>query len=224
MSITDLSCWRQKSEVQVKASFGMDVTVLVAADWCPVRQAPPPPPVGSDETPGVSFLPPRWGFVSIFIGCFRFGPLYLRASLLPTTSALVYQLDMTFRRLKKVNSSGPETGPACQDSDIYFPSSKSDSCRTADFQSNCPEVYSYKTLAYSGGTLPRNLKKVTTHFQNRFPLYCKTWILIGYLMSLQMFSDVYVSTFVKLEHTHFLPNIQSRPLLLIDFCLFFFFK
>eukprot|EP00066_Takifugu_rubripes_P001985 XP_003963572.1 PREDICTED: general receptor for phosphoinositides 1-associated scaffold protein [Takifugu rubripes] len=64
---------------------------------------------------------------------------------------------MTFRRLKKVNSSGPETGPACQD--IYFPSSKSDSCRTADFQSSCSEVYSYRTLAYSGGTLPRNIKK-----------------------------------------------------------------
>lgn len=78
---------------------------------------------------------------------------------------------MTFRRLTKVSSSGPETGPACQDSDIYFPSSKSDSCRTVDLQSNCPEVYSYKTLAYSGGTLPRNLKKVTAHFQNFFPLY-----------------------------------------------------
>lgn len=75
---------------------------------------------------------------------------------------------MTFRRLKKVNSSGPETGPACQDSDIYFPSSKSDSCRTADLQISSSEVYSYKTLAYSGGTLPRNFKKVTTHFQNVF--------------------------------------------------------
>uniref|UniRef100_A0A4W6FBU5 Trafficking regulator and scaffold protein tamalin n=1 Tax=Lates calcarifer TaxID=8187 RepID=A0A4W6FBU5_LATCA len=66
---------------------------------------------------------------------------------------------MTFRRLKKVNSSGPETGPASQDNDIYFPSSKSDSCRTMDLPTNSSEVYNYKTLAYSGGTLPRNFKK-----------------------------------------------------------------
>ena len=69
---------------------------------------------------------------------------------------------MTFRRLKKVNSSGPDSGPASQDSDIYFPSSKSDSCRTMDLPSNSSEVYNYKTLAYSGGTLPRNYKKVNT--------------------------------------------------------------
>ncbi|KAK9515190.1 hypothetical protein VZT92_025856 [Zoarces viviparus] len=66
---------------------------------------------------------------------------------------------MTFRRLKKVNSSGPESGPASRDSDIYFPSSKSDSCRTVDLPKNPSEVYNYKTLAYSGGTLPRNFKK-----------------------------------------------------------------
>uniref|UniRef100_UPI0037E76FEF general receptor for phosphoinositides 1-associated scaffold protein n=1 Tax=Semicossyphus pulcher TaxID=241346 RepID=UPI0037E76FEF len=67
---------------------------------------------------------------------------------------------MTFRRLKKVNSSGPDTtGPASQDNDIYFPSSKSDSCRTKDLPTNSSEVYNYKTLAYSGGTLPRNFKK-----------------------------------------------------------------
>ncbi|KAM6982344.1 general receptor for phosphoinositides 1-associated scaffold protein [Tautogolabrus adspersus] len=67
---------------------------------------------------------------------------------------------MTFRRLKKVNSSGPDTsGPASQDNDIYFTSSKSDSCRTRDLPANSSEVYNYKTLAYSGGTLPRNFKK-----------------------------------------------------------------
>lgn len=66
---------------------------------------------------------------------------------------------MTFRRLKKVNSSAPENGPTSQD-DIYFPSSKSDSCRTMDLPTNPSlEVYNYKTLAYSGGTLPRNYKK-----------------------------------------------------------------
>ncbi|XP_062248371.1 general receptor for phosphoinositides 1-associated scaffold protein [Platichthys flesus] len=66
---------------------------------------------------------------------------------------------MTFRRLKKVNSSGPESGPAAPDHDIYFPSSQSDSCRTVEVRSGSSEVYSYKTLAYSGGTLPRNFKK-----------------------------------------------------------------
>lgn len=73
---------------------------------------------------------------------------------------LVCELNMTFRRLKKVNSSGPESGPTSQDNDIYFPSSKSDSCRTVDLPTNSSEVYSYRTLAYSGGTLPRNFKKV----------------------------------------------------------------
>ncbi|CAG03954.1 unnamed protein product [Tetraodon nigroviridis] len=68
---------------------------------------------------------------------------------------------MTFRRLKKVNSSGPESG-ASRDSDIYFPSSRSDSCRSEELRSCSPEVYSYRTLAYSGGTLPRNLRKVKT--------------------------------------------------------------
>ncbi|KAM9855866.1 general receptor for phosphoinositides 1-associated scaffold protein [Aulostomus maculatus] len=66
---------------------------------------------------------------------------------------------MTFRRLKKVNSSGPEGGPASPDNDIYFPSSKSESCRTMHLPTNSSEVYNYKTLAYSGGTLPRNFKK-----------------------------------------------------------------
>ncbi|XP_047447722.1 general receptor for phosphoinositides 1-associated scaffold protein [Mugil cephalus] len=65
---------------------------------------------------------------------------------------------MTFRRLRKVNSSAPDSGPSSQD-DIYFPSSKSDSCRTMDVPTNSSEVYNYKTLAYSGGTLPRNFKK-----------------------------------------------------------------
>ncbi|XP_037335376.1 general receptor for phosphoinositides 1-associated scaffold protein [Pungitius pungitius] len=66
---------------------------------------------------------------------------------------------MTFRRLKKVNSSEPESGTASQDSDIYFPSSKSDSCGTVVLPTNSSEVYNHKTLAYSGGTLPRNFKK-----------------------------------------------------------------
>lgn len=72
---------------------------------------------------------------------------------------------MTFRRLKKVNSGGPEPGApepgtAPPHGDVYFPSSKSDSCRTGDAPTNSSEVYNYRTLAYSGGTLPRNFKKV----------------------------------------------------------------
>ncbi|XP_054627942.1 general receptor for phosphoinositides 1-associated scaffold protein [Dunckerocampus dactyliophorus] len=58
---------------------------------------------------------------------------------------------MTFRRLKMVHSNGP----ASPDTDVHLPPSQSDSCRTSDSS----EVYNYKTLAYSGGTLPRNYKK-----------------------------------------------------------------
>ncbi|XP_067227791.1 general receptor for phosphoinositides 1-associated scaffold protein [Chanodichthys erythropterus] len=69
--------------------------------------------------------------------------------------------NMTFRRVKKLNSNEPDSGSLCHDSgDIYFTSSKSDSCGTVDRgPSNSTEVYNYKTLAYSGGTLPRNFKK-----------------------------------------------------------------
>ncbi|KAM9344472.1 general receptor for phosphoinositides 1-associated scaffold protein [Pholidichthys leucotaenia] len=67
---------------------------------------------------------------------------------------------MTFRRLKKVNSSAPENRATSRDSDIYFPSSKSDSCGSApDLEKKSSEVYNYRTLAFSGGTLPRNFKK-----------------------------------------------------------------
>ncbi|XP_053498998.1 general receptor for phosphoinositides 1-associated scaffold protein [Ictalurus furcatus] len=58
--------------------------------------------------------------------------------------------NMTFRRVK---DSGTGSG------DIYFSSSKSDSCRSMDVPSGSSDVYNYKTLAYSGGTLPRNFKK-----------------------------------------------------------------
>lgn len=78
---------------------------------------------------------------------------------------------MTFRRLKKVNSSGPDSGAASQDNGIYFPSSKSDSCRGEDFHRNSSDVYNYRTLAYSGGTLPRNYKKVNTPKSLNFFLF-----------------------------------------------------
>lgn len=80
------------------------------------------------------------------------GQLSVRRAAFPTT--------MTFRRLKKVNSSAPEAGPAPQDHDIYFSSSKSDSCKL-EGPASSSEVYNYRTLAYSGGTLPRTYKKVT---------------------------------------------------------------
>ncbi|XP_052450578.1 general receptor for phosphoinositides 1-associated scaffold protein [Carassius gibelio] len=68
--------------------------------------------------------------------------------------------NMTFRRVKKLNSNEPDSGSLCHDSgEIYFTSSKSDSCGTVDRGPSNSEVYSYKTLAYSGGTLPRNFKK-----------------------------------------------------------------
>lgn len=55
--------------------------------------------------------------------------------------------NMTFRRVK-------DSG------DIYFSSSKSDSYKSMDLPSVSSDVYDYKTLTYSGGTLPRNFKKV----------------------------------------------------------------
>ncbi|KAJ8016862.1 hypothetical protein DPEC_G00011750 [Dallia pectoralis] len=66
--------------------------------------------------------------------------------------------NMTLRRLKPMNSSDPSVRLSSKD-DIYFPSSKSDSCKTMDLPSKSSEVYNYKTLAYSGGTLPRNFRK-----------------------------------------------------------------
>ncbi|XP_077573087.1 general receptor for phosphoinositides 1-associated scaffold protein isoform X1 [Stigmatopora nigra] len=69
---------------------------------------------------------------------------------------------MTFRRLKMVDSNGTNrTAAPSPDNGVYFPSSQSDSCRrTAPLNNDATEVYNYKTLAYSGGTLPRNLRKV----------------------------------------------------------------
>jgi len=78
--------------------------------------------------------------------------------------------NMTFRRLKKLNSNEPDSGSLSHDSgDIYFTSSKSDSCTVDRGPSNSTEVYNYKTLAYSGGTLPRNFKKVRA-FQFTFEI------------------------------------------------------
>lgn len=98
----------------------------------------------------------------------------------PHRVASLSGFDMTFRRLKKVNSSGPGSGPASQDGDIYFPSSKSDSCTTAGFPTNSSEVYNYRTLAYSGGTLPRNFKKVKVNAKRHIEFIFK--VLISFLL------------------------------------------
>uniref|UniRef100_A0A3Q3X410 PDZ domain-containing protein n=1 Tax=Mola mola TaxID=94237 RepID=A0A3Q3X410_MOLML len=62
---------------------------------------------------------------------------------------------MTFRRLNTVNSGGA----ASRDADADVPPSKSGSCRSVELPSDSSEVYDYRTLAYSGGTLPRHLRK-----------------------------------------------------------------
>lgn len=104
--------------------------------------------------------------------------------------------NMTFRRVKKLNSSDPDSGSLCHDSgDIYFTSSKSDSCGIVNRgPSNSTEVYNYKTLAYSGGTLPRNFKKVSISFVLRFSFLC----LIAYCLHCQTIGfcyDIYLHTF-----------------------------
>lgn len=112
---------------------------------------------------------------------------YTRKSLFHFIPALspVHEVNMTFRRLKKVNSSSrPESGPNSQENDTYFPSSKSDSCRTVDVQTNSSDVYNYKTLAYSGGTLPRSFKKVSFH-HTVFISWNKSW------MKLKMYPGIF---------------------------------
>lgn len=104
---------------------------------------------------------------------------------------------MTFRRLKKVNSSGPDSGAASQDGDVYFPSSKSDSCRTTDLPSNSSEVYNYKTLAYSGGTLPRNYKRVKTKLLKT--LFCLDSLLIHWGVFFSIKSSILSVSSYKLE-------------------------
>lgn len=155
----------------MKAAQRMNVNIVIGTHSCPSQQSPRPRCLFTRNTPEchcdfflhvethdsgqhLSRLPSPEGTTTQF--------LYLQQLFLPPhpTTHLVCGLNMTFRRLKKVNSSGPESGPTSQDGDIYFPSSKSDSCRTVELPSNSSEVYNYKTLAYSGGTLPRNSKKV----------------------------------------------------------------
>lgn len=63
-----------KSEVQVKASFRMNVTVVVAAHWFPGSRPRPLRLLLQMKRPAASFLPPRCGVASIFILSLRDTP------------------------------------------------------------------------------------------------------------------------------------------------------
>lgn len=67
-------------------------------------------------------------------------------------------------------------------------------------QSNSSEVYNYKTLAYSGGTLPRNFKKVLKKLYMRLHsgTSCSSNFLTVYIYFTSSFS-----TFREQSH---LPN------------------
>ncbi|XP_036388113.1 general receptor for phosphoinositides 1-associated scaffold protein-like [Megalops cyprinoides] len=64
--------------------------------------------------------------------------------------------NMTFRRLKKHNSN--RTAPP-DSAEMHFPPSRTDNCKTLVSLKNSSDVYNYKTLAYSGETLPRHHRK-----------------------------------------------------------------
>ncbi|XP_048872091.1 general receptor for phosphoinositides 1-associated scaffold protein isoform X1 [Brienomyrus brachyistius] len=89
--------------------------------------------------------------------------------------------NMTFRKLKKFSSNDTDCGTARSDSgEIYFSSSKSDSL-VMDRPTSSSDIYNYKTLAYSGGTLPRNYRKGAQHKwkpQNQSPEQCRKVITL----------------------------------------------
>ncbi|MBN3277637.1 GRASP protein, partial [Polyodon spathula] len=72
--------------------------------------------------------------------------------------------NMTLRRLKQLSRKEEEYGSVL-DRDVYsgekneIYQSTSETYKTLDSYKNTSDVYNYKTLAYSGGTLPRNHKK-----------------------------------------------------------------
>ncbi|MGH0185954.1 UNVERIFIED_CONTAM: hypothetical protein FKN15_019955 [Acipenser sinensis] len=71
---------------------------------------------------------------------------------------------MTLRRLKQLSRKEDEWGSAT-DRDVYSAGKNeiyqpaSETYKTLDSYKNTSDVYNYKTLAYSGGTLPRNHRK-----------------------------------------------------------------
>ncbi|KAJ8412233.1 hypothetical protein AAFF_G00145000 [Aldrovandia affinis] len=65
--------------------------------------------------------------------------------------------NMSFWRLEKWSSNRPEHRTPCPGSAaMHLPSSKSDNSKNMVSTNSSLDVYNYKTLAYSGGTLPRN--------------------------------------------------------------------
>lgn len=75
--------------------------------------------------------------------------------------------NMSFWRLEKRSSSKPDHGTSCPSSaETHFPTSKSDNYKAMVSMNNSLDVYNYKTLAYSGGTLPRNRRKVGSQMWN----------------------------------------------------------
>ncbi|XP_034769713.2 general receptor for phosphoinositides 1-associated scaffold protein-like [Acipenser ruthenus] len=72
--------------------------------------------------------------------------------------------NMTLRRLKQLSRKEEEWGSAT-DRDVYSAGKNeiyqpaSETFKTLDSYKNTSDVYNYKTLAYSGGTLPRNHRK-----------------------------------------------------------------
>ncbi|XP_061076703.1 general receptor for phosphoinositides 1-associated scaffold protein-like isoform X1 [Conger conger] len=66
----------------------------------------------------------------------------------------------SFWRLEKRSSNKTDHGTSCPSSaKTHFPTSKSDNYKAMVSMNNSSDVYNYKTLAYSGGTLPRNRRK-----------------------------------------------------------------
>lgn len=81
--------------------------------------------------------------------------------------------NMTLRRLKQLSRKEEEWGSAT-DRDVYSAGKNeiyqpaSETYKTLDSYKNTSDVYNYKTLAYSGGTLPRNHRKVAMWSLNHF--------------------------------------------------------
>lgn len=190
-------CDTETSEAPLKAAPRLHVNMSIGARSCPSQQSLRPRRL-------LRRKPLRWlccslhvephNSVSISVGR-QDAPLIHKLHLQKTFS--LSELNMTFRRLKKVNSSGPDSGAASQDGDVYFPSSKSDSCRTTDLPGNSSEVYNYKTLAYSGGTLPRNYKRVKTKLLKT--LFCLDSLLIHWGVFFSIKSSILSVSSYKLE-------------------------
>ncbi len=99
-------------------------------------------------------------------GCFHPHSVLSSLALLSYTVAFLLSdtrtmKNRTFRRIMKLTQTSRTAGRCVMTVGDRLYVLQSDSCGTVDRgPSNSTEVYNYKTLAYSGGTLPRNFKKV----------------------------------------------------------------